>query len=225
MDLEQLPLIGGSVLAAPIRVDQQLFRLHLSLAQGAAEGLQHRRRLHRGTKRLVDDALAAQMNPHCQLIPAGCCADVGDFTVRIAVRRLRGEVPVDHIVSQSSSAGGFAAEPEGPAGFGPHATTLHQRSNAMATDRSAHCTQFLMDPQRTVEATVLVEHRLDFSYGHYVLSLPLSRRCLLPVPPGIEVTAVNVQLPSQPGRRVARDHYLSGETSRRQLLFCKVACT
>jgi hypothetical protein len=46
----------------------------------------------------------------------------------------------------------------------------------MTPDGPAGRTQFLVDPRRTVEATVLLEHRLDFSGDRGILCLPLSRR-------------------------------------------------
>ncbi len=71
----------------------------------------------------------------------------------------------------------------------------------MAADVAPRRPQLLMDPRGSVEATVLLEHCLDLSSDHRVLSRSPSRR-LLPLPPGVETTAGHAQLPAQPGHRV-----------------------
>ena len=48
----------------------------------------------------------------------------------------------------------------------------------------------------------LLEHRLDFSGDQGVLHLPLSRRCLLPVLPGVVTAAGPSQPATQPGKGV-----------------------
>ena len=71
----------------------------------------------------------------------------------------------------------------------------------MASDVAPRGPQLLMDPRGSVEAAMLLEHRLDLSGDRRVLRRSLSRR-LLPLPPGVETTAGNAQLPAQPGHRV-----------------------
>jgi hypothetical protein len=58
-----------------------------------------------------------------------------------------------------------------------------------------------MDPRGSEEAEMLLEHRHDLSgdrrdFGHTLC------RDLLPLPPGVEATASQAQLTSQPGHRV-----------------------
>jgi len=72
----------------------------------------------------------------------------------------------------------------------------------MAPDWPAARMQFLVDPRRTVEAMVLLEHRLDFSGDQGVLVFPLSRWCLLPVLPGVVTAAGHSQPATQPGNGV-----------------------
>jgi hypothetical protein len=69
----------------------------------------------------------------------------------------------------------------------------------MMLDGPSGRTQFLVDPRRAVEATVLLEHCLDFSGDQGVLRLPLSRRRLLPVLPGVVTAAGHSQPATQPG--------------------------
>jgi hypothetical protein len=71
----------------------------------------------------------------------------------------------------------------------------------MAADVATRGPQLLVDPRGSVEAAVLLKHRLDLSGDQSVLGRTLSRR-LMPLPPGVEPTAVQAQLPAQPGDRV-----------------------
>ncbi len=79
MLLEQLSVIGGSVLAALIGMDQQLFSLHLTLAQGSVEGLDRQSSIHPLIELPADHAATEQIDPHRQVTPASFCADAWVF--------------------------------------------------------------------------------------------------------------------------------------------------
>ena len=72
----------------------------------------------------------------------------------------------------------------------------------MAADVAPRGPQLLMDPRRSVEAAMLLEHHSDLSGDRRVLGRSLSRH-ILPLPPDIETTASHAQLPAQPGHRMA----------------------
>jgi hypothetical protein len=83
--LEQLSVIGGSVLAALIGMEQQLFSLDLTLALSSVEGLDHQSSIHPLIELPADHSATEQIDPHRQLTPAGFCADVGDVACPAAV--------------------------------------------------------------------------------------------------------------------------------------------
>lgn len=84
---------------------------------------------------------------------------------------------------------------------GPELGPAHQPGNPKASDVEPQGPQLLMDPRGSEEAEMLLEHRHDLSgdrrdFGHTLC------RDLLPLPPGVEATASQAQLTSQPGHRV-----------------------
>jgi hypothetical protein len=95
----------------------------------------------------------------------------------------------------SGSPAGPGAGPEGPAGAGLELGTLHEPGDTVASYRMPDSAQLLVDPRRSVETPMLLEHRLDLSGEPGFLGRPLSRR-LLPLPPGVEAAASNAQLPA-----------------------------
>jgi hypothetical protein len=89
-----------------------------------------------------------------------------------------------------------------PCGFGPEPSPTHEPGHPMPAHVAPCSAQLLVDPQGSVEAAMLPEHRRDLSGDRRVLGRTHSRR-LLPLPPGVEATAGHTQLPAQPGHRVA----------------------
>lgn len=84
---------------------------------------------------------------------------------------------------------------------GPELGPADQPGNPKAADVAPQGPQLLMDPRVSEEAEMLLERRHDLSgerrvFGHTIY------RDFLPMPPGVEATAGQAQLTSQPGHRV-----------------------
>ena len=58
--LQQIPFISGSVLAAPVDMDEQLFSLDLALTQRFVEGFDPQSSIHLSIERLADHAATEQ---------------------------------------------------------------------------------------------------------------------------------------------------------------------
>ena len=186
---QQVAVVGGPVLAALIRVQEQLLRFHLPVAQGPVEGLDHQGGIHPLIQRPADDTAAEQIDPDGEVPPARCGADVGEVAGPAAVGGRGLEVLLQQVLHDpSGSPSGPGAGPEGLAAPRSQFSPLHEPGDPVAPDPAAGGAQLLVDPGRAVEAPVLLEYRLDLSGEPGVLGRPLSRR-LLPLPPGVITTA------------------------------------
>ncbi len=94
MDLQQLQVGIGPILAALIGVNHQLIGFDLSVAKGPVERLQHQYGLHRGAHRPIHNPPAVEIDPlscvhlsvrHRQIAPATFGADGGHVTGPAAV--------------------------------------------------------------------------------------------------------------------------------------------
>ena len=63
--LQQDPVVGGPVLAALIRVDEQELRLQQTVIEGAVESLNHQGGIHAVIELPADDTTTEQVDPVC----------------------------------------------------------------------------------------------------------------------------------------------------------------
>ena len=197
--LQQLPVGRSPVLAALVRVDQELLRFDLAVPKSPVEGFQDQGGLHGGAHSPADHSAAVQIDPDSEVPPAAAGADVGDVTGPAAVGCRWVELLLEQVLSHSGGlAATVAAWPESAPGLGLECRQTHEPGDTVPAHQATGGPQFLMDPRGTVEAAVLLEHRCHLSGDGSVLLGPWAR-VLLPLPPGIEAAAGHTQLAAEPG--------------------------
>ena len=84
---EKRETVAGSVLAALIRVNEQLLGLHMPLAEGSVEELEHLhlRAIYPLIKLPADHKESEKIDPDRQVPPARCGTDLGDIARRAAI--------------------------------------------------------------------------------------------------------------------------------------------
>ena len=114
---EQLAVVGGPILTALVRVDDQLLRFHPALAKIPIEGFHHQGRIHAVIQLPANNTAAVQINPDRQVPPAGTGADVGDVTHPAEICRWGLEVLLLQVLHHRTARRLHAA-PDGSGGSG-----------------------------------------------------------------------------------------------------------
>ena len=133
--LQKQAVVSSSVLAALIRVDQQLVRLNPAVTEGPVEGLNHQGGVHGPLQLPADDTPTEQIDPHRQVSPAAGGADVCDVAGPAAVRRRGLKVLQQQVLRHpAGAAAALTAGPERPAGSALEVGTSHEPGDAVTTN-------------------------------------------------------------------------------------------
>lgn len=128
----------------------------------------------------ANDAAREDINDDRKEEPAFASSDLGDVGYPESIRRIGMKLPHDKIGSRGEIASPGRDEPEATSGSPAQAFQAHQPCDSMFAGTVSCSPQRLIDPRRSVDATVLAVHGMDPFHQLRILFVPLAVRALHP---------------------------------------------